>query len=356
MAPILSLLNSLCENELIDQFLHMDQMSYLEKFNEKFLFYFEWHGRNVWKYDTDRNLWDHITLRNVKQLEEDDEYWSFHWNSRLVYLPSASILILGGRSKTTGTESKEVWMFSPEKYNTLSKFSNMLTPRESLACLYVDKFVYVMGGKPGLNSCERVAISTRKWQSIAPMYYVRHDAAACTGLDAKYIFVFGGLPLNPTGNTIERYSISVNKWELLNVALPRPMARIGLFPITNRQIAILGGSASHWIFLFRIEDNVEDLHSGYDCSYRIEDCQKTLPEITETVYPVALSRKNNKIFIMNAARSGYNSITPGIVEFSMNQLDILANESNSNRVENVGMSRDNRVRTPISLQRAFNYN
>ena len=359
MAPILSILNSLNDNQLIDQFLHMDHIAYLEKFNERFLFYFEWHGRNVWRFDTDKGQWDHITLRNFKQLEDEDEYWSFHWNSRLVYLPSASILIIGGRSKTTGNETKEVWMFSPEKNNTLSKFTSMLTARESVACVYVDKFVYVIGGKPGLNSCERVSISSRKWQSIAPMYYVRQDAAACTGLDANYIFVFGGLPLNPTGNTIERYSIKINEWDLLTTLLPRPMARLAVFPITNRQIAILGGSSSHWIFMFKIEDNVENLAAGHDCNYKIEDCRKTLPEITETVYPVALSRKNNKIFILNAARSGYNGITPGVVEFAMAELDVLANESIQNgreTRESYARSLENRVRTPISIQRHLNNN
>lgn len=358
-APILSTLSTLNDNELLTRFLHMDHIAYLEKFNERYFFYFEWHGRNVWRFDIDKAQWDHVTLRNAKQLEEEDEHWSFHWNSRLVYLPSASILIIGGRSKTTGNETKEVWVFSPEKYNTLSKFSSMLTARESLACVYVEKFVYVIGGKPGLNSCERVSILSRKWQSIAPMYYVRHDASACSGLDANYIFVFGGMPMNPTGNTIERYSIKINEWELLNVLLPRPMARLGVFPVTNRQIAILGGTSSHWIFIFRIEDNLENMSAGHDCNYKIEDCRKTLPEITETVYPIALSRKHNKVFILNGARSGYNGITPGIVEFSMGELDILANEDNPrvDKHDNFVRNFDNfGIGPPPDLQRPINYN
>lgn len=363
MTPILAFLESyltLQHNDLLDQFLHMDHMAYLEKFHDRYLYYFEWHGKNIWRYDIDRAQWDHVTLRNLEQMESEDPLWSFHWNSRLVYLPNASILIIGGKSKDTGNECKDVWMFSPEKYNTLSRYSAMLTARESAACVYVEKFVYILGGKPGLNSCERLSLASKKWQSIAPMYYVRHDATACTALDANYIFVFGGMPLNPTGNTIERYSIKVNEWELLTVLLPRPLARLSVFPVTNRRIAILGGTSSHWVFVLHIEDAVENLAAGHDCTYRIEDCLTNLNEITETVYPVALSRKHNRLFILNCARSGYNGLTPGVVEFGMEDLDIIANEAdrqarNTSKKLGTTISLDRHgVRTPYDLQRHVN--
>jgi hypothetical protein len=358
MTPVLALLEStlsLSPNDLLDRFLHMDQMSYLEKFHERYMYYFEWHGQNVWRYDIQRSVWDHVTLRNVEQLSADDPLWSFHWNSRVVYLPSASILIIGGRSKDTGNETKDVWVFSPEKYNSLLRFSSMLTARESLACVYVEKFVYVMGGKPGLNSCERLSITSKKWQSIAPMYYVRHDAAACTALDSNFIFVFGGMPLNPTGNTIERYSVRANEWELLPVLLPRPLARLSVFPVTNRQIAVLGGTASHWIFIVHIEDDVENVNAGHDCTYRVEECLKNLGEITETVYPAALTRRNNKLYILNSARSGYNGITPGVVEFGMEDLDMIANEAGKRIGGKVSVKGGrSAVKTPIDLQRYIN--
>lgn len=359
MTPILAFLESsltLKHNDLLEKFLHQDHLAYLEKFHDRYLFYFEWHGKNVWRYDIDRSEWDHVTLRNIEQMESDDPLWCFHWNSRLVYLPSASILIIGGKSKDTGVETKDVWIFSPEKYNTLHRYSSMLVARESTACVYVEKFVYVMGGKPGLNTCERVSITSKKWQPIAAMYYVRYDASACTALDSNYIFVFGGMPLNPTGNTIERYSIKVNKWDLLTVLLPRPLARLSVFPVTNRRIAIIGGTASHWIFVLHIEDAVEEIVAGQDCVYRIENCRKNLSEITETVYPVALCRKYNKLFILNCARSGYNNITPGVVEFGMEDLDIIANDADREANYNTSkLSRNyfegSRVKTPYDLQR-----
>ena len=81
------------------------------------------------------------------------------------------------------------------------------------------------------------------------------------------------------------------------------------------------------MFVLHIEDSLDNMTAGHDCTYRIEDCLKNLSEITETVYPVALCRKYNKLFILNCARSGYNGITPGVVEFGMEDLDILVNEA-----------------------------
>ncbi|OMJ76441.1 hypothetical protein SteCoe_24183 [Stentor coeruleus] len=357
MTPILKFLESylsLKHNDLLDKFLHLDHMAYLEKFHDRYLYYFEWHGKNIWRYDIDKSQWDNITLRNLEQMETENPLWTFHWNSRLIYLPNASILIIGGKSKDTGNECKDVWMFSPEKYNTLSRYSNMLTARESPACVYVEKFVYILGGKPGLNSCERLSLASKKWQSIAPMYYVRHDATACTALDANYIFVFGGMPLNHTGNTIERYSFKGNEWELLTVLLPRSFARLCVFPVTNRKIAILGGTSSNLVFILYIEDNVGDLGTGHDCNYRIEECLNNLNEITETVYPVAFSRKHNRLFLLNCARSGYNGLTPGVVDFQMENLDNPEDGEVENMSKNLGMvnSLDRRgVRTPYDMQR-----
>mmetsp|Transcript_32864 Transcript_32864/g.32552 ORF Transcript_32864/g.32552 Transcript_32864/m.32552 type:complete len:124 (+) Transcript_32864:172-543(+) len=122
-----------------------------------------------------------------------------------------SILIIGGKSKLTGAETNEVWLFSPAKYNTLKKMTSMITARESCACVYIENYVYVFGGKPYLQSCERLSLASHRWTEITPMYYARYEATACPGLDSTHIFVFGGGPMNPSGNTIESYSIKENQ-------------------------------------------------------------------------------------------------------------------------------------------------
>lgn len=87
---------------------------------------------------------------------------------------------------------------------------HMNTARESVACVYVDNYVYVFGGKPYLQTCEKFSLASLRWFEVKPMYYPRYEAVACTGLDSSHIFVFGGGPLNPSGNTIEAYSIKQN--------------------------------------------------------------------------------------------------------------------------------------------------
>lgn len=139
-------------------------------------------------------------------LQKEKADWSFNWNSRLVYLAKGTILIIGGRSKETGNQTSDVVSFSPQKYHTLKKYKSMIYPRESPACLLVGDYVFVLGGR-GLNTCEKSSVKTKSWQPTASMYYMRYDSSACTALDSAYIFVFGGEPIAPTGNTIEKYSV-----------------------------------------------------------------------------------------------------------------------------------------------------
>ena len=97
-----------------------------------------------------------------------------------------------------------------------------------------------------MNSCERYSVVNKTWQRISSLFHGRYDAAACTALDSKFVFVFCGEPLSAAGKTIERYNIDFDHWELLSVTLPRPLSRLSVFPITNHRIAIMGGQGSHW--------------------------------------------------------------------------------------------------------------
>ena len=319
LEPILNCLDSslsMLYNSLLEHFLHKDKLGYMEKFHGRFVYFFLWHTQNIWRYDIDKQTWNHVTIRNSTEFRES---WNFHWNSRVVYLPDTSVLILGGRDKHLG-ETNEVWAFCPAKHNTLEKMPSMLQPRESGVFVLVDNYVYALGGKPYAYSCERMSIKSKFWEAIADMHYPRHDSAACTALESRYIFVLGGHPLNTSGTTIEKYSIQFNRWELLNVRMPRPLAKLSVFPISNKRIAILGGSGSHWVFTLRMEDNLD--FGGTQNFYSVEDCMRPLDEITESVYPVAFCRNYNKLFILNLARTSYNKVTPGIAEYPVEYFDL----------------------------------
>ena len=73
-----------------------------------------------------------------------------------------------------------------------------------------------------------------------------------------------------------------NHWELLSVTLPRPLSKLGVFPISNKRIGILGGVSSHWVFILQIEDLVEiggasvNTVSGQGNAYTMEDGARPL--------------------------------------------------------------------------------
>jgi hypothetical protein len=112
------------------------------------------------------------------------------------------------------------------------------------------------------------------------MFHGRYDSAACTALDAKFIFLFCGEPLASAGKTIERYNIDFDHWELLAITTPRTLCRMSVFPITNHRIAIMGGKGSHWCFVLNMESTLIQNevtprnYEGYNSFYRVLDAER----------------------------------------------------------------------------------
>lgn len=323
--PILAFLSAhlvINHNDLLARFLNAGAINFVDKFSSRFLYYFEWHGKKAWRYDIDREVWEEIAIRNYEHITKQRPDWTFNWGARLVYLKSGSILLLGGRERISGSETDEVWMFSPQKFNIMSRLSPMGNVRDSCVAVVIDdSFIYVLGGKPHLDSCERYSISGNSWQPIASMYYGRYDAAACTALEARYIFVFGGQPLNTSGTSVERYNIEMNQWELLGVSLPRPLYRLTAFPITSRRIAILGGNGSHWVYIMYVERSIAMVNlvtgSGSQDFYIMKDGQRNLDEPVETVFPVAYDRSRSRLYMLNLARQSATTKIPGISTYNV---------------------------------------
>ena len=135
---------------------------------------------------------------------------TFGENSRLVYLPSGSIVCIGGFEKSTGTELRDALEFMPQDYHILKKLPEMLMPRDGPACKYVENYIFALGGDPSPKTCEKFSIIGQKWLPLSSMFYPRKNSTATSALGSEYIFVFGGEPLVPTGSTIEKYSIKFN--------------------------------------------------------------------------------------------------------------------------------------------------
>jgi hypothetical protein len=354
--PILAYLSAmiaLYPNDLLGRFLNIGALNFLDKYHSRFIYYFEWHGKKASRYDIDREAWEEVAIRNYESINKQRPDWSFHWGARLAYLKSGSIMLIGGRDKTSGQETDEVFLFSPQKYHIMTKLAPMGNVRDASAVVVVeDSEVYVIGGKPHLDSCEKYSISGNSWRPISSMFYGRYDFAACTALEARYIFVFGGQPVSLSGTMIERYNIELNAWELLGVSLPRPLYRLSAFPITNRRIAILGGNGSHWVYIMHVERSLVMVNlatgGGSQDFYVMKDGQRNLDEPVETVYPVAFDRSRNRLYLLNMARQGASSIAPGVTTYNTEFFDY------SERVDFLEKPMEVPI-APFSLQRT-NFN
>jgi Kelch motif len=355
--PILEYLENsvpLFDNPILEKYVNQDKPGYVEKFHDRHLYYFEWGTVNIWRYDIDLKKWNPVKIHNLAEFSEENELWSFPENSRLIYLPNGSVMCIGGRSKNSGVELRLVYEFCPQEYQIIRQHPEMIVPRDGPSCVYVENYIYVFGGTPSPKTCEKYSMVNQRWYPLSSMYYPRQNAAATSALSNDYIFVFGGEPLLPSGIAIERYSIKFNHWELLTIQLPKPLAKIGVFPITNRRIAILGGTESNLVFILTVEDllqidGVNYTTQGENQHYSLRDCLRSLENITETVFPIAFSRTNNVLYILNSYNSSTDNLSFSIEEYSIEYFEISTSVDYTSKPAQLIA----KVRTPYDLGRTW---
>ena len=230
----------------------------------------------------------------------------------------------------------------------------MMKPRSGPCCVYVEGYVFVLGGEPHPQTCEKYSVSAGKWLPLASMFYPRTNASVTTALGNEFLFVIGGEPLAPAGYSIEKYSIGFNHWELLIVNLPMPMAKIAVFPITSRKIALLGGTESNYVFILNINDvlqigTVEYGTQNEKQGYSLQDCLRPLETKAETVFPVAYSRSHNTLYIMNTYKSSFSDLSFSIEEYSVEYFEISTHVDFGQKPAEVIA----KVRTPYELGRTW---
>jgi N-acetylneuraminic acid mutarotase len=86
------------------------------------------------------------------------------------------------------------------------------------------------------------------------MLNFRYDAAST--INNKYAFVSGGHPEHIVGTTIDRYSFEFNKWDRINVELPKALHRHIMFYHELNKIVIIGGVGSKKIMMLEIQETV----------------------------------------------------------------------------------------------------
>ena len=133
--------------------------------------------------------------------------------------PKGSIYLLGGSIPETNQKIANIYNYDP-RAKSLKNMGNMINPRSSHSICYANDCIYVIGGfltkQDFTTNCEVFDIKKDKSYGIASLNIPCAVPGVCSFND-RFLFKFGGLTEGLVlNNTIERYDIGMNIWELID--------------------------------------------------------------------------------------------------------------------------------------------
>jgi hypothetical protein len=136
-------------------------------------------------------------------------------------------------------------------------------PWTNMAAVHRKGYIYVVGGdcEPGeegvkdFRRASRLCLNTLQWHELAPLRDERYNLAAVLAADTIYAIGGADMEMDPR-NTMERYSIALNRWE--NMA-SMPDFRTECGAVTSRdRIYVIGGFDSDESLRSVLEYDVEN--------------------------------------------------------------------------------------------------
>ena len=110
---------------------------------------------------------------------------------------------------------------------------------------FSNQYVYCIGGfntrKGALDLVERYSLEKKEWDQVANLNSRRINCGACA-IGKNHIFVFGGRSESDVFyETVERFNIELNLWNLLKIQLPKKLCNVFAFTFDEQNIIIMGG-------------------------------------------------------------------------------------------------------------------
>ncbi len=175
--------------------------------------YLEWGNKSVVFYDVDKKTTAKYTLNidfNIPKF------------CRTVATEDGRIFVLGGRDRQNACCD---WTleFKEDNKSLIQKKPMLLKRSDFTPVCNASETIYVIGGndaKVFYKTCEKYDIENDQWSKIANLNIGR-DSAACCIFKEKLIYAFSGrikFDKKEITNTIERYSILADIWELIELS------------------------------------------------------------------------------------------------------------------------------------------
>ena len=167
--------------------------------------------------------------------------------------PDRKIYLTGGCFTTNSYPSSLCFELNLKSITKPVKKKNMLLKRYGHSSVFLNGFIYIMGGfshkdipnevPVTLASCEKFSVLDNIWSYVSTMNESRSFGAAVV-LDNQFIYMFGGLHDFNVLQTIEKYDTIADSWVALFFKLPVPLAKLGVCVVDNRSVLICGGMSS----------------------------------------------------------------------------------------------------------------
>ena len=144
-----------------------------------------------------------------------------------------------------GTDNGNCFQFKDGK---ITPKANMSIQRSFMSVISYDQLIFAIGGydfaeKNQTGSIEIYEVQTNEWKTgILKDLIVPRSQAGALLMNSTSIYVFGGYSKAfGTLNSIEHISIETKENKLIDLNLPIPLRRFGLFPISENKAILLGG-------------------------------------------------------------------------------------------------------------------
>lgn len=229
--------------------------------------------------------------------------YEFSYYAAAVTLPDGSALLTGGGSFSTVLHYKD---------SKLMAKTSMMQVRKEHAAVYLNGYVYALGGYDGqtsrfLHDCERYSLLSDEWSPISSMNTAR-CAFSATAVNSRYIFIFGGYDGAQRLSSIEKYDPDEDRWLLVPVALKSPLSNSACFSPKKNAVIVLGGGLSTG-FSFHVQqlDVETGLWTNLPMMTEGRDLRNKVAFFENKVYCVG--GYNFKAEVLELGREGWEQLT-----------------------------------------------
>jgi hypothetical protein len=178
------------------------------------------------------------------------------------------------------------------KKGNFKKKQNMIYERRAHATCKAGNYVFVSGGinskSEPMESCEKFCLREERWYRLANMLKPKTHHSLCA-VNGEHIYsICGENRVENLLDSIERYTVNVDYWELMNVKIPFRMECVGTIQV-NTDILILGGFNCEYgqvktVFVYDTNNNT------------IRKANKELPQCGWSIYQPIKQGNNIHIF------------------------------------------------------------